>query len=101
MKAVELIKKMYHYAGLSFFIKDDQINNKVINIIYEMIKQIRVCSRAMSYIPSPPMGKPGVFWIASNAGKIIAGMNEGKISKACVIKAADNYKTDLFLATVR
>ncbi len=100
MKAIELVKKMYSYAGFSLTIKESQLNDRAVKVIQEMITAILKCAKAMSLVPQPPMGKPGVFWLASNARKIFSGIDNNEISKACIADTIRNYKSKLYLATI-
>ena len=97
MKAVDLIKKMYAYAGLSITIRENQINDKVVQTVH-IINKILRCSATMSVVPQPPMGKASLFWLAKNAAKIITGMNSGKISKTCVYGIAYHNRSKLYMA---
>jgi hypothetical protein len=97
-KAVEVIKAMYSYAGLSITIRENQINDKVIKAVHIIINKILRCSEAMSLVPQPPMGKASLFWLATNAAKIITGMNNGKISKTCVYGIAYHNSSQLQMA---
>jgi hypothetical protein len=79
------------------------INDDVVQTLWEMIQASRQCSRAMDFVPKPVGTKPGAFYIATSLIRLAVALTgksaaeKRNIFILCKNVAGGTYKTDLAL----
>ncbi|VVS95704.1 hypothetical protein [Desulfoluna spongiiphila] len=64
----------------------------------EMIAEMRGCSKAMRYVPSPSGSRPGYGWLVNYVYDVLKqryGMNRARIFQSCLNVGLSKWKTHI------
>ena len=86
----------YFYKGS---LKLHNINEKVADIVYQMLQYAQSCSVAMNLVPRPAGMKPGISYVLKEIAKITLRLKkDNKIYHSCRDSVALKWRTALTLA---
>ena len=78
------------------------MNADVGSLLGLAVQEIVQCSKGFSLVPIPPSWKPGWFWVASTASKIVSynlGLSKNTIYRTCVVGVALDYRSKIEMAS--
>jgi hypothetical protein len=78
-----MIERFYKVGGVPVP-PNLQINEGVAAVFATMLDQAMKCSKAMNFVPVPPMGIPSLKWLGSQARRAMIGALIPRLYTACV-----------------
>jgi hypothetical protein len=78
-----MIERFYKVGGVSVP-PNLQINEGVAAVFATMLEEAMKCSKAMNFVPVPPMGIPSLKWLGSQARRALFGALIPRLYMTCV-----------------
>ncbi|MEJ8857847.1 hypothetical protein WKW79_24975 [Variovorax robiniae] len=96
----KLIVDFFSFAGVPTTSWDGTVNECVAGVFTTMYRETVKCSKAMAFVPEPPMGPASYLWLATQLGGGAFKRIQGKLSQTCARQVINLYRSDLQMASM-
>lgn len=94
-----MIESFYAFANVPLN-WNGELSDRVAEVFGIMLRETQACSRAFTWIPTPPGGRATIAWLARQLGRGVFNHYRSELSFSCVRSAIYKWGRELAMASL-